>query len=391
VDIPPELLERHQDLTYCMDIMYVNGMPMLTGIDRSIRYRGLVPMTSRVSGELYRALDAILRAYNKRGYRVKTINCDGEFRTMMNEVNDDLEIEMNYTSKGEHVPEAERNNRTIGERIRTTYHNLPYKAVPRIMLKYLAMVSTHQLNLFPAKGGVSAYLSPFMIMTGRNLDFAKHCQVPFGTYVQANQENDPTNTLAPRTINAIYLRPMTNLQGGHEVMNLHTGQVITRNRIWERPLTDLVIQTVESMAAEQGGTSLKLSGRNRVPLFPADWIEGVEYEEPNDDETEYEDENAEYQDQEQENDEELEEEEDYDTIDPDEIDDLIPYKMPMPIQSVMKNRKHSKNQKNPNWNNSNRKNKNQSLKRTLLRMMKTKPPYLRNHPGLQEREENLRG
>jgi hypothetical protein len=191
VEIPPELLEQHQGLTYCMDIMYVNGMPMLTGIDRSIRYRGLVPMMSRVSSELYRALDVILRAYNKRGYRVKSINCDGEFRTMMNEVRDTHEIEMNYTSRGEHVPEAKRNNRTIGERIRTTYHNLPYNAIPKVMLKYLSMVSTHQLNLFPAKGGVSAYLSPYMIMTGRNLDFLKHCQVTFGTYVQANQENDP--------------------------------------------------------------------------------------------------------------------------------------------------------------------------------------------------------
>jgi hypothetical protein len=112
----------------------------------------------------------------------------------MNEVEDNLNIKMNYTSKGEHVPEAERNNRTIGERIRATYHNLPYKTIPHIMLRYLSMVSTHQLNLFPAKGGVSAYLSSYTIMTGRNLDYNKHCQVPFGAYVQANQENKPTNT-----------------------------------------------------------------------------------------------------------------------------------------------------------------------------------------------------
>jgi hypothetical protein len=33
VEMPPEVLEKHQDLTYCMDIMYVNGTPMMTGID----------------------------------------------------------------------------------------------------------------------------------------------------------------------------------------------------------------------------------------------------------------------------------------------------------------------------------------------------------------------
>jgi hypothetical protein len=93
VDIPPKLLEQHQDLTYCMDIMYVNGMPMMTGINQSIRFRGLVPLASRVAPELYQALEVILRVYNKRGYQIKTINCDGEFRTLiMNEVNYKLDI-----------------------------------------------------------------------------------------------------------------------------------------------------------------------------------------------------------------------------------------------------------------------------------------------------------
>ncbi len=137
VKIPQELLDQHRDLTYCIDLMYVNGMPMMTGIDKSIRFRGLVPMESRQAAELYRALDVILRVYNKRGYRIKTINCDGEFKTLMDEVSDELDTEMNYTSKGEHVPEAERNNRTIGEHIRATYHNLPYKAIPKITMKYL--------------------------------------------------------------------------------------------------------------------------------------------------------------------------------------------------------------------------------------------------------------
>jgi hypothetical protein len=79
VEISPELLEQHQELTYCMDIMYVNGMPMMTGIDQSIRFRGLIPLTSQVASEIYQALEIILRVYNKQGYRIKNINCDGKF------------------------------------------------------------------------------------------------------------------------------------------------------------------------------------------------------------------------------------------------------------------------------------------------------------------------
>ena len=177
VEIPKELLEKHQDLTYSVDIMFVNGMPMMTGIDRAIRFRSLVPLKARTAPELYRGLDVILRDYNGAGFRITKMNCDGEFRTLMDEVSDKLDIVMNYTSKGEHVPEAERNNRTIGERVRAGYHNVPYTIIPLVMLKYLAMVSTNQLNMFPAKGGVSPYLSPHVVLSRTAIDWTKHCQV----------------------------------------------------------------------------------------------------------------------------------------------------------------------------------------------------------------------
>jgi hypothetical protein len=132
------------------------------------------------------------------------------------------------------------------------------------MLQYLAMISTHQLNYFPAKGGISPYFSPHAILTGRPLDYEKHCQIPFGAYVQANNEPNPTNTNAP-TIDCIYLRPFPNLQGGHDLINLKTGRVITRRRVTEFPVTELVIQAVENMAHEQGLTTLKITGRHTSP------------------------------------------------------------------------------------------------------------------------------
>ncbi len=155
------------------------------------------------------------------------------------------------------------------------------------MLRYLAMVATKQLNLFLAKGGVSSYYSPHVLLGGRNIDFNKHCQVPFGAYVQAVQENNPKNTNAPRTIDAIYLRPVENIQGGHELMDLDSGRLITRPRVVEVPITNLVIKAVEAMAEEQGIKSLKLQNRRKTIFYPADWIAGVDYvEEDNKDEDE---------------------------------------------------------------------------------------------------------
>jgi len=76
----------------------------------------------------------------------------------MDEVKDKLNINMNYANPGDHVPEAERNNRIIMGRIRAAFHRLPYKAMPKIMIRHLAMECTSKLNLFPAKeGGISDY------------------------------------------------------------------------------------------------------------------------------------------------------------------------------------------------------------------------------------------
>ena len=130
---------------------------MLTGIDEPIRHRALIPLQSRTAEEICRALDVILRAYNHAGHTVTEIRCDNEFKSIMNEVKDDVDIHMNCPPKGEKDGAAERNNQTIGERIRATCHAQPHAAMPKILLKCMAMVATQQLNYFPAKGGVSPY------------------------------------------------------------------------------------------------------------------------------------------------------------------------------------------------------------------------------------------
>ena len=53
----------------------------------------------------------------------------------------------------------------------------------------------------------------------------KNCQVPYGSYVQAEHDPKHRNTNKPRTVDGIYLRPLNNQQGGHEVMHLYTGKL----------------------------------------------------------------------------------------------------------------------------------------------------------------------
>ena len=58
-----------------------------------------------------------------------------------------------------------------------------------------------------------SYYSPEAIVTQKALDYNKHCKYSFGEYVQAHHENLNTNDMKERTIDAIYLRPNSNMQG----------------------------------------------------------------------------------------------------------------------------------------------------------------------------------
>ncbi len=61
VEVPRELKEKHCDLPLYMDIMFLNGMPLLTMVDGPVRYRVVVPLDSRTQDELYRGVDRVLQ------------------------------------------------------------------------------------------------------------------------------------------------------------------------------------------------------------------------------------------------------------------------------------------------------------------------------------------
>ena len=97
IEIPKELMLKHRELELCMDTMFVNDVQMLTAIDRTIRFRSVVPVESRAHTAYFSALDVILRHYNSAGFLIRTIHCDREYESMMDSVKDDLNVTLNYT------------------------------------------------------------------------------------------------------------------------------------------------------------------------------------------------------------------------------------------------------------------------------------------------------
>jgi hypothetical protein len=68
---------------------------MLTGIDRSIRFRALIALDSRSESEIFRGIKSILRLYANGGFRIP---CDQEIRNMMEGVSEDFNIETNHAT-----------------------------------------------------------------------------------------------------------------------------------------------------------------------------------------------------------------------------------------------------------------------------------------------------
>lgn len=294
VEIPPELKEAQRDIDLCFDIMFVNGWPFLVSVSKRLKYRTVELISSRKMDECKQKLNNIIKIYHNAGFKIQTISCDNEFKPLRSFMLDHG-ITPNFSSAQEHVPEAERNIRVIKERIRAVYHDLPFDSISRIMLKYLAMESARKLNYFPPKDGVSSYYSPREILHGIKLDYQKHCTIPLFAYVQAHDEPEPRNSQHARTIDCIYLRPLANAQGGHELLNLVSGRVITRRKVTVIPMTRRIIELVEDMAQTDGMKGLQLRTKSGQRLFESDRLAGVNTLNENDDEAAEESDNDETQ------------------------------------------------------------------------------------------------
>ena len=292
IAIPPELYEKRSELELCMDIMFVNEVPYMTSITRALYYRTAQFLPTRTHRDLYDSLDAILRLYNECGFIITKIYCDNEFKTLMDPVKDDMEVTMEYSPPQGHVPEAERNNRTLKERIRATFHRLPYKALPKALMKVLVQESARKLNYFPNKNGLSPYYSPRQIVHRAGLDYNTHCKYAFGSYVQAHDEPDPSRTQAQRSIDAIYLRPVTN---GHEVYDLSTQRPITRRSITTMVITPAIIRAVQEIADSEKQHGLRITTKKGITIYDSSWTAGVDYIEDNENDSDDEDEDYEYE------------------------------------------------------------------------------------------------
>ena len=263
----------------------MNKVPFFTTVSDHIKFTTTEHLRNRKVKNIMDAISHVKAIYELRGFRITTLRMDGEFAPMKFDLLA-MGITLNVTAANEHVPQVERQIRVIKERARATRHSLPFKVVPIIVLIELIYFSTMWINAFPPKGGVSENISPRGIMTGIQFDYGKHCRLPFGSYVQAHEEPNPTNTQAARTVGAICLGPTGNMQGSYKFMNLRTGRHITRRNWTGLPMPKEVIDRVDQLGRSEGQPELLtffdrrglLIGDTAIPGAQTDIVEYDDYD-----------------------------------------------------------------------------------------------------------------
>jgi hypothetical protein len=123
VDLPAEIPKEFHELVLCIDAMFINQVCFLTAIDKTIKYRSLVPLKQNTADELMAGLTKVVRKYNKAQHRITTIDCDREFVSILTEVEEVLDVTLNLTNADDHNPEIERNNWFLKERFRANFHS----------------------------------------------------------------------------------------------------------------------------------------------------------------------------------------------------------------------------------------------------------------------------
>ena len=109
IEIPTTLIATHKSVALCMDTMTINGLSFLTTVSKNIKYRTIEWLPNKTGTSYRSVLDNVFRLYNKAGFTIVTIDCNNEYKSIMNDIGDNTDVKMNYASAQEHVPKAECN------------------------------------------------------------------------------------------------------------------------------------------------------------------------------------------------------------------------------------------------------------------------------------------
>ena len=127
---------------------------------------------------------------------------------------------------------------------------------------------------FPNKNGISAHYSPRQIVHKTTLSY-KDCLHSLGSFVQAHDEPEPTNSQAARSLDSIYVRKPAGV--GHDAYDLQTKHIVNRAHVTVLPISPSVIKAVEGIAEVEGQKGLRIKTHMVNIIYESSWTVGEDY------------------------------------------------------------------------------------------------------------------
>ena len=237
------------------------GSFLLHTIARDLEFRTNGEVKNRLKRTTIGGLNRTIKMYNTRGFNVTHVFADNEFECTRNDL---LPCSLNVAAPKEHVPEIEMYARIVKESIRCTSNGLPLKRLPKMLVTSMVTQTVTNLNNILAENDISSEISPLTIIVGRpSPDYKILISIPFCSYAQVNEDNEPRNDNQSRTTGAIALHPSGNEQCSFYFMSLNTGRRLHRKSWTPLPMGKYIITAVEAMAEIEGQPLL----RSTTPLF----------------------------------------------------------------------------------------------------------------------------
>ena len=109
----------------------MNKIPFFLTLSRRIMFTAVHHLAKRTVLQIFNAFKEIFTYYLQRGFRITTINMDGEFsplKPLIAAIPGGPHV--NWTIANEHVTVIERRIRVVMERSRATCHGLPFQRIP---------------------------------------------------------------------------------------------------------------------------------------------------------------------------------------------------------------------------------------------------------------------
>ena len=221
----------HVDIYILFDATIGGYVYYVISVDEYSGYLNLIPLKSKSSEHLCMAFEALLAAYKRFNYVIKSIQCDHESSIIAtNNYLGDKNVILKATPPYQHAQRIERYVRTVNDRMRTILASLPYVLDTKLYGELLIAIIGY-LNDFSTS--LHHKQSPRLLVENTRLNLNQRKLVPFGTVAMLYKAGKQMNKVEPRAEMGIILGPALLTYSAVRAYLFDSQRVVTRSAYTE--------------------------------------------------------------------------------------------------------------------------------------------------------------